>query len=325
MTNDHGTVLKMTDYGATVVSLDVPDRHEKRANVVLGFPTIDGYLGDHPYFGATVGRYANRIARGEFTLDGKTFHLARNNGPNSLHGGTRGFNRYVWRAEMVTAPDGTGIRFSRVSPAGEEGYPGDLSVTATYILTQNDVVRIQYTATTTADTPINLTNHTYWNLAGAGHGDVLRHRLQVNADSYLPVDDTLIPTGDFAAVRGTPFDFTHLALIGQRLHEIPSKPVGYDHCYVLRGQSGRLEEAARVVEPGSGRVMDVWTTQPGLQVYSGNFLDGSAANGGYAQHTGFCLETQHYPDSPNQPNFPDTILRPGQTYQQTTEYRFSTD
>ncbi|MHB2017941.1 MAG: aldose epimerase family protein [Candidatus Xenobia bacterium] len=320
ITNARGTVLKMTDYGATVVALEVADRNEKRTNVVLGFPTLEGYLGDHPYFGATVGRYANRIAKGQFTLDGKSYHLALNNGPNTLHGGKKGFNRYVWHAHEVPH----GVRFELVSPNGQEGYPGTLKVGVTYLLTDDDTLRITYDATTDAPTVLNLTNHTYWNLAGAGHGDVLGHVLTLASDVYLPVDDTLIPTGKFAAVRGTPFDFTTATPIGRHLNEIHSKPVGYDHCYVLRNQTSHLALAAHVEEPQSGRVMECWTTQPGIQLYTGNFLDGSPANGGFRQHTAFCLETEHYPDSPNRPDFPSTVLQPGETYHQVTEYRFST-
>lgn len=323
-TNAHGSVLKMTDYGATVVSLTVPDRNGKRADVVLGFTSLDGYLGDHPYFGTTVGRYANRIAKGHFTLDDKPYKLALNNGPNTLHGGKKGFNRYVWHATPVQEKGACGVRFERVSPSGEEGYPGTLRVSATYLWTDKNTLHIAFDATTDAPTPVNLTNHAYWNLAGAGQGDILGQVLTLDSDVYLPVDSTLIPTGQFAEVRGTPFDFTTATPIGRHLNEVKSQPVGFDHCYVLRNQTGRLAAAAHVEDPQSGRVMEMWTTQPGVQFYTGNFLDGSPANGGFKQHTAFCLESQHYPDSPNRPDFPNTVLRPGERYHQVTEYRFTT-
>jgi aldose 1-epimerase len=326
-TNTNGVVLKMTNFGATVVALEVPDREGKLANVNLGFSSLDGYLGDQPYFGATVGRCCNRIAGGKFTLDGQEYTLATNNGPNHLHGGNVGFNKVVWTAEPIEDEHGVRIVFSYRSTDGEEGYPGNVDVTATYTLTNDNTLVIDFSATTDKPCPVNLTNHNYWNLNGAGTGTIRDHVLMINADKYLPVDDTLIPTGELADVEGTPLDFTEPKPIGQDLDQIQADPVGYDHCFVLReGEGGDyLTLAARVRDPDTGRVMEVHTTQPGLQFYSGNFLDGSEANGGYQQYEGFCLETQHFPDSPNQPAFPTTILKPGETYKQTTVHRFYTE
>jgi aldose 1-epimerase len=328
LTNLHGLRIKLIDYGATLISVETPDRSGKTANITLGFPTLDGYLQRHPFFGSTVGRYANRIAGGKFTLDGKTYTLATNNGPNHLHGGKKGFDAVLWKAEPVTAPDLVGVKFSHTSPDGDEGYPGKLDVTVTFTLSNANAVRIDYTALTDKPTVVNLTNHAYWNLAGAGSGDILKHELTIAADKYLPIDDTSIPTGELAPVKGTPFDFTSPHTIGERIGELkkePHKTKGYDHCFVLRGQQGRLELAARVKEPTSGRVMEVYTTEPGVQLYCANFLDGGAGAGGFKQHDAFCLETQHYPDSPNKPEFPSTVLRPGQLYRTTTEHRFSVE
>ena len=321
-TNANGLMLKMTNYGAIVVSLEVPDRDGKLANVNLGFPSLEGYLGKHPYFGSTVGRYGNRIAKGKFTLDGKQYTLATNNGPNHLHGGVNGFNKVVWKAEPISDPSAVGVRFSYDSRDGEEGYPGNLRVTVVYTLTNNNELVDEFTATIDKPCPVNLTNHCYWNLAGAGSGSIRDHELTIAADKYIPVDATLIPTGELADVQGTPLDFTKPQQIGARLDQIKADPVGYDHCYVLRNQGGALALAAKVKDPKSGRVLEIHTTQPGLQFYSGNFLDGAAANGGYKQYDGFCLETQHYPDSPNQPQFPSTVLKPGETYKQKTVHKF---
>lgn len=318
-TNGRGSVLKMIDYGATVVAVEVPDRNGRRANVNLGFPTLDGYLGPHPYFGSTVGRYANRIAGARFTLDGVTYTLAANDGKNHLHGGIQSFSRVIWEAEPLETAEGVGVRFHRLSPDGEEGYPGSLDVTVVYLLTHDDELRIDYRATTDKPTVVNLTNHCYWNLAGAGAGDILEHELMLAADHYLPVTPDLIPTGELAPVEGTPFDFRRPTAIGARIDQVPG---GYDHCFVLRNQTGELALAARVKDPKSGRVMEILTTQPGIQLYTGNFLDGSPANGGYGKHAAFCLETQHYPDSPNRPEFPSTVLRPGEEYHQVTVHRF---
>jgi aldose 1-epimerase len=323
LTNSRGMSASLIPYGAILTALRVPDRHGAPADVVLGFDTLDGYLGDHPYFGSAVGRVANRIARGRFTLNGREYHLAVNNGPNHLHGGIVGFNHRLWTAELV----GDSVRLSYVSPDGEEGYPGTLSSTVTYSLTEENELRLDYHATTDADTPVNLTNHSYFNLAGSGA--ILDHELTLMADRYTPVDDTLIPTGEIAPVRGTPLDFTTPHAIGARIARVPGPaPGGYDHNFVLNGGGGALALAARVREPGSGRGMEVLTTQPGVQFYSGNFLDGSLAGKGgtrYQKHEGFCLETQHFPDSVNHPEFPSTILRPGETYAHTTIYRFSAE
>ncbi len=310
--NAHGLVMKIMTYGAIVVELQTPDRNGKLANITLGFDNLEGYLGQHPYFGSTVGRYANRIAKGKFTLDGQQYTLATNNGPNALHGGVVGFNRVVWNAQPVTREDAVGVTFTYTSKDGEEGYPGTLQATVTYLLTNADELRVDYEATTDKATPINLTNHCYWNLAGAGAGTILEHILTLTADEYLPVDDTLIPTGQLAQVAGTPFDFRQPHRIGARIAQVTGDPPGYDHCFVLRNQTGQLALAARLSDPASGRVMEIYTTQPGIQFYTGNFLDGSTANGGYKMNAALCLETQHYPDSPNKSEFPSVILRPGE-------------
>jgi aldose 1-epimerase len=322
LTNAQGHVLEMTDYGAIVVSVMVPDREGKLANVNLNFKSLEGYLQRHPYFGATVGRFCNRIAKGKFTLDGKSYDLAINNVPNHLHGGEVGFDKLVWKATEISEAGAKGLRFELTSPDGQEGYPGTLKVTADYVWTDTSELKIVLSATTDKPTVLNLTNHAYWNLAGAGSGDVLSHKLVVHADQYLGVDETLIPTGDMVNVEGTPLDFRTESTIGARISQL-SATNGYDHCYVVRGKAGELRPAAKVVEPKSGRVMEIWTTQPGVQFYTGNFLNGNESNGGYALHGGFCLETQHYPDSPNQPKFPTTVLRPGEKFQQTTVHKFS--
>jgi aldose 1-epimerase len=324
-TNAKGSVLKMTNFGATTVALEVADREGNRANVTMGFETLDGYFGKHPYFGATVGRYCNRIGKGRFTLEGQEYTLATNNGENHLHGGDVGFNKVVWDAEPLETDSAVGVKFTYQSKDGEEGYPGNLTATAVYLLTNDDEFVVEFTATTDKPTPVNLTNHNYWNLAGASSGTIRDHVLEIAADKYLPVDEGLIPTGQLADVAGTPLDFTKPEKIGARLEQIEADPVGYDHCYALRGQIGEMKLAARVKDPASGRVMEIHTTQPGLQFYSGNFLDGSADSGGYQQYDGFCLETQHYPDSPNKPEFPNTILRPGETYQHKTVHKFSAE
>jgi aldose 1-epimerase len=328
LTNLKGMKVKLISYGATLISVETPDRDGKNANVTLSFPNLDGYLQRHPYFGSSVGRYANRIAGGKFTLDGSTYTLATNNGPNHLHGGLKGFDAVLWKAEPVTTPETVGVKFSYTSADGEEGYPGKLDVTVTYTLSNANALRIDYEAKTDKPTVLTLTNHAYWNLAGAGSGDILKHELTLAADKYLPIDDTSIPTGALADVGGTPFDFRQLHTIGERIGKLkqePHKTKGYDHCYVVRGQPGSLRLAARVTEPTSGRVMEVHTTEPGVQLYCGNFLGGGPGEGSFKQHEGFCLETQHYPDSPNRPEFPSVVLRPGQTYRSTTLHRFSVD
>jgi aldose 1-epimerase len=326
LTNAKGVTAKVMTYGAILTELHAPDRDGKPDDVVLGFDDLGGYLAGHPYFGATVGRVANRIARGRFTLDGKEYRLAVNNGPNALHGGRKGFDKVVWEAEKAEAKDGVAVRFRYRSPDGEEGYPGTLSVAVTYTLTDDNALRLDYTATTDKPTPVNLTNHSYFNLAGPRAGDVLGHELMLAADKYTPVDDTLIPTGEVRPVRGTPLDFTTPATIGSRIDQLKGEPGGYDHNFVLRGGGKQPALAARVREPKTGRVLEMFTTEPGVQFYTGNFLDGTVKGKGgvvYRKHAGFCLEAQHYPDSVNHPDFPSTILKPGQTYTQTTVYQFS--
>ena len=328
LANANGLVVKMSDYGATVVSVETPDRDGKLANITLGFPTLEGYLQRHPYFGSTVGRYGNRIAGGKFSLDGQEFTLAANNGPNHLHGGLKGFDAQVWKAEEVKNADGVGIKFTLRSPDGDEGYPGALDVVTTYTLTNANELRIDYEAKTDKPTVVNLTNHCYWNLSGAGGGKILDHELTVTADSYLPIDATSIPLGDPAPVAGTPFDFTKAEKIGARVEQLkidPHTTKGYDHCFVLRAQKGELELAARVKDAKTGRVMEILTTEPGIQFYTGNFLDGSEGGNKYEQHDAFCLETQRYPDSPNKPAYPTSRLNPDQTYKSTTVHRFSVE
>ncbi len=328
LTNSNGLVARITTYGALLTELHVPDAKGTMADVVLGLGKLAAYEAGHPYFGATVGRVGNRIARGRFTLDGKAYSLATNNGPNHLHGGDKGFDKRIWKAEPVKAADGAAVRFTCVSPDGEEGYPGTLTATVTYTLTDRNELKLEYTAVTDKPTPVNLTHHSYFNLAGEGSGTILDHELTILADRFTPVDDTLIPTGQLAPVAGTAMDFTKPARIGARLDKAPGPPPGgYDHNFVLNSGGGALALAATVRDPKSGRAMDVLTTEPGLQFYSGNFLDGTLvgkAGAAYRQHDGFCLETQHFPDSVNHANFPSTILRPGTTYRSETIYRFRT-
>jgi aldose 1-epimerase len=325
LTSAKGVVAKVMTYGALLTELRVPDRSGQFADVVLGFDTLDGYLKEHPYMGATIGRVANRIAKGTFALDGKTYTLATNNGPNHLHGGVKGFDKVIWKAEQVSVQNGVAVKFSYTSPDGEEGYPGAVSASVTYTLTDDNELRLDYRATADKATPVNLTNHSYWNLAG--QGDILEHNLTIFADRYTPVDDTLIPTGELAPVAGTPMDFTKAQPIGSRIQQLTNKPRGYDHNYVLNGEAGKLHQAARVSEPKTGRVMEIWTTEPGVQFYSGNFLDGSLTGkhgAVYRMHYGFCLETQHFPDAVHHPQFAAVILRPGQVYTHTTVHKFST-
>jgi aldose 1-epimerase len=332
LTSGSGVRVRIITYGGIVQTLETPDRHGRRANIVLGFPTLKDYvdLNGGPYFGAIIGRYANRIAKGRFTLDGKTYQLALNNGENSLHGGLKGFNTKVWDAHPVEGGQSVGLRLDYTSADGEEHYPGTLKTTVTYTLTSSNELRVAYHATTDQATVVNLTNHSYFNLAGEGTGTVYDHRLTLNASRYTPVDSTLIPTGELAAVKGTPFDFTRPHAIGERIRVNDPQLLfgqGYDHNFVLdQRRAGALTEAARVTEPGSGRVLKISTTEPGVQFYSGNFLDGTFAGTGgrvYRQGDGFALETQHFPDSPNHPAFPSTVLRPGQAFDSTTVYGFS--
>lgn len=324
--NINGLRVKLITWGATVTSVETPDKNGKLANITLGFDMLDGYTQRHPYFGATVGRYGNRIAKGKFKLDGQEYTLATNNGPNHLHGGKVGFDAVVWEAIEEKTPSSVGVKFYYLSKDGEEGYPGNLKTSVTYSLTNADELKIDYAAVTDKATVVNLTNHCYWNLGGAGSGDILKHQLQIAADKWIPTDDTSIPTGELAPVKGTAMDFTTAHAIGDQIAELKKPPhttKGYDHCYVLRGQSGKLEFAAKVKDPASGRVMEIHTTEPGIQLYCGNFLDGSGGGNGYKQHEAFCLETQHYPDSPNQASFPSTVLKPGTTYKSQTVHKFS--
>ncbi len=331
MTNAKGMHVELTNYGGIITRVLVPDSKGKLEDVVLGYDKLEDYVKATPYFGAIVGRYGNRIARGKFTLDGKEYTLATNNGPNHLHGGKKGFDKVLWAAEPVWQGDEVGVKLTYVSRDGEEGYPGTLKATVSYFLTPDNAIRIEYLATTDKPTPVNLTNHSYWNLTGNVKRDILDHVLTINADRFTPVDQTLIPTGELASVEGTPLDFRKPTAIGARISADDQQIKfggGYDHNYVLNRQGPGLSLAARVEEPDSGRVMEVLTTEPGVQFYSGNFLDGSNVGKGgvaYKHRYGFCLETQHFPDSPNQPKFPSTILKPGvDEYKTTTVYRFST-
>jgi aldose 1-epimerase len=326
LTNANGVVLQAINYGGIITSLRVPDRNGRLDDIVLGFDNLDGYLKDHPFFGAIIGRYGNRIAKGAFTLEGKTYKLATNNGVNHLHGGNKGFDKVLWAAEPVAGRNA--IAFTRTSPDGEEGYPGNLRVRVTYTLTDANELIVDYSATTDKATPVNLTQHSYFNLAGQASGDILGHQLMINADRYTPVDDSLIPTGELAPVAGTPFDFRKSTAIGERINQKDAQLTngkGYDHNWVLNRKGDGRQLAARVVEPKTGRTLEITTTEPGIQFYSGNFLDGTLtgkAGAVYKHRTGFCLETQHYPDSPNQPKFPSTILKPGAEYKTSTVFTF---
>jgi len=329
LTNAHGIRASIMTFGGVMVSLETPDRKGKLTDILLGFDNAADYAKPScPYFNSIIGRYGNRIAKGRFVLDGKTYTLATNNGPNHLHGGIKGFDKVHWRAEPAGGEGKAGVKLSYVSPDGEEGYPGKLSVAVTYALTDQDELVVEYEAQTDKPTVVNLTQHNYYNLAGPGAGDVLQHELHLNAEQYTPVNDELIPTGAAASVKGTVFDFRTPRAMGERIAQTPGKPNGYDHNFVLHKPAGATGPtlAARVVEPTSGRAMEVHTTEPGVQFYSGNFLDGTLRGKGgvvYGKHHGFCLETQHFPDSPNQPQFPSTVLRPGQKYATTTVHKFS--
>ena len=324
--NANGLELRAITFGGIITSLKVPDRTGAMGDIVLGFDSLDGYLKGHPFFGAIIGRYGNRIARGRFLIDGHEYTLATNNGPNHLHGGPRGFDKQVWSAEIL--PSRNTIAFRRTSTDGEEGYPGNLAVEVVYALTDDNKLIVDYHYTTDKATPVNLTQHSYFNLAGEGSGDVLGHSLMLQADRYTPVDGTLIPTGELALVEGTPFDFRQPAPIGARIdqpHPQIKNGQGYDHNWVLNKTGSELSLAARVTEPTSGRTLEVMTTEPGIQFYAGNFLDGTVTGKSgrpYPRRSGFCLETQHYPDSPNQPGFPSTIAKPGQDYRTRTVFSF---
>ncbi len=322
-----GMTAKVMTYGATLTALEVPDKSGKPADVVLGFDTLEGYLAGHPFFGSTTGRVANRIAKGKFTLDGKEYKLAVNNPPNTLHGGLKAIDKVVWKAVDASGPDGPAVKLTYTSPHGEEGFPGNLTISVTYTLTSDRALKIDYQATTDKPTPVNLTNHTYFNLAGPASGSILEHEMFLAADQYTPVDDTMIPTGEIKPVAGTPLDFTTPAKIGARIGEIKGAAGGYDHNYVIHASDKKPALTARVYDPQSGRVLEMFTTEPGVQFYTANFLDGSLKGKDgvvYHKRQAFCLEAQHYPDSVNHPEFPSTILRPGETYTQTTIYKFST-
>ncbi len=323
--NRNGMVARITEYGAILTELHVPNRHGTTGNVVLGFDNLDRYLKGHPFFGATAGRVANRIANGTFMLGGKEYVLAKNNGPNHLHGGLKGFDKKLWQSKALPATDHeVAVEMRCFSPDGEEGYPGNLTLTVAYTLTDKNELRIVYKATTDKATPVNFTNHSYFNLAGSG--EILGHELRLNADRYTPVDDGLIPTGEIKSVKGTALDFLKQTAIGARYKETGLPTPGYDHNFVLNHGGKSLDIAARVYEPKSGRVLEVLTTEPGIQLYTANYLDGTITGVGgvqYPRFGGLCLETQHFPDSINQPNFPSVLLRPGETFRSTTVYRFS--
>jgi aldose 1-epimerase len=329
LTNASGMEVAITNYGGTVVSIKAPDRDGKFADVVLGFDNFDGYLSNTPFFGVIVGRYGNRIAKARFTLDGHEYHLAANDNGNSLHGGLKGFDKRVWKARDVSTKDIPAIELTYLSKDGEEGYPGNLSATVTYSLTSKNELKIDYAATTDKPTVLNLTNHSYFNLAGQGQGNALSHLVTIHADRFTPVDATLIPTGELKSVAGTPLDFRKPTRIGDRIDANDEQIKfgrGYDHNFVLNRKDAGLILAARVTEPSSGRVLEVLTTQPGLQFYTGNFLDGTVhgkAGKAYPHRSAFCMETQHFPDSPNHPEFPTTVLKPGDHFRSTTVFRFS--
>ena len=318
LTNKNGVKASIITYGGILMSLEMPDRNKNVGEVTLGFDTLEGYLSDHPYFGATVGRVANRIAEGRFTLNGKEYTLAQNNGENHLHGGIKGFDKVVWKAESGKNTDSASVVLSYLSPDGEEGYPGNLDVTVVYTLTEENELRIDYTAATDAPTPVNLTNHTYWNLAGGG--SVVDHFLTLFADHYVPVGNDLIPTGELQQVGNGPFDFK----LGKRIDQDIDDVGGFDHCWVLNKKEEELGNAAELYLPDNGRFLKISTTQPGIQFYSGNFLDGIEGRGGaiYEKHHGLCLESEYLPDAINQENFDSAVLNPGETYRETTVHRF---
>jgi aldose 1-epimerase len=325
--NGQGAEARIMTYGGIVVSLKVPDKSGALGDVVLGYETLAEYIKENPYFGCLVGRYGNRIANGRFTLLGEEYVLAQNNGPNHLHGGLKGFDKVVWKARAYNSKAGPALELRYLSPDGEEGYPGNLDVTAVYLLTEDNGLRLEYTATTDKPTVVNLTQHSYFNLAG--EGDILGHEVMINADQFTPVDETLIPTGELRPVSGTPFDFRKATAIGARIGEDDQQLKfggGYDHNWVIKKPDGKLGLQARVTEPKTGRVLEVYSTEPGLQFYSGNFLDGTLTGKGgqvYEFRHGFCMEPQHFPNSPNEAGFPSTVLRPGETYKNVILYRFT--
>jgi aldose 1-epimerase len=326
LSNSQGMRVSVIDFGAIVTSVEVPDRDGKVTNVTLGFEKVEDYKQNSPYLGAICGRFANRIAGGQFTIQGKQYTVTANEkgatANNLLHGGKVGFNKVTWKAEPVETPETVGVKLTYISQDGEEGFPGTLTTTLVYSLNEKNEFTMDYTATTDKPTVVNLTNHCYWNLVGSGSGDVLDHELTLHCDKYLPADENLIPTGELAPVKETPMDFTGGMAIGARISEVGN---GYDHCYVVRREGDGLQPVAKIIEPRSGRVMEILSTEPGVQLYTGNFLNGTAAVGDFAKHHGFCLECSHYPDSPNHGFFPSTTLLPGDTYRQTTVHRFSVE
>lgn len=328
--NANGVEMDVITYGGRITSLKVPNKDGKLENVILGFDTIEDYQKDNPFFGALIGRYGNRIAKGKFTLNGEEFTLATNDGSNHLHGGVNGFDRVVWTAKPIEGLEDSSLQLVYRSKDGEEGYPGNLKVTVTYTLTKDNAVEVTYEATTDKTTVVNLTQHAYFNLTGDFSKDILNHDVVINADAFLPVDETLIPTGEIRKVEGTPFNFNSSKKIGKDIsvdNEQLKRGKGYDHCWVLNGEKGDMRFVASAYDETSGRFMEIFTEEPAIQFYTGNFLDGTLpmVNGGtYAHRTGFCLETQHYPDSPNQDNFPSTVLNPGETYKTKTTFKFST-
>ncbi|HEX8912234.1 MAG TPA: aldose epimerase family protein [Humisphaera sp.] len=327
LTNKSGAKLMVTTYGGIITQIQVPDKAGKLGDVVLGFGSLDKYQAGHPFFGAITGRVANRIAKGKFTLDGKEYTLATNNGPNHLHGGKLGFDKRLWQAKDEVTTDGPRLTLTYRSVDGEEGYPGNLDVTVSYTWTADNALKIDYSAKTDKPTPVNLTNHSYFNLAGEGSGTTVKDQLlTLNASMYTPIDDTMIPTGKIEPVEGTPLDFRTPTKIGDRIEQVGKDPTGYDHNFVVDGEVGKLRPAARVEDPKTGRVMEVLTTEPGVQLYTGNFLDGSnvgLSGKPYPKNAALCLETQHFPDSVNHPEFPSTVLKPGAEYKSTTVYKFS--
>lgn len=323
--NLNGYSFDVIEYGATITAVNMPNKDGVVENITLSCEGLEGYKACTSYFGGTVGRYCNRIAFGKFTIDGKEYSLATNNDPSHLHGGNLGFDKLIWKATQLMEKDSVGVRLTLTSEDGDEGYPGKVVATVDYTLNNDNEFKVDISATTDKATHVNLTNHNYWNLAGAGNGTILKHQLQLEADAYLPVDKTGIPTGELANVDQTPFDFRKPMAIGSRMEKVAADPPGYDHNFCLR--SGRLTDktalAATVISPASGRQMKIYTNQPGIQFYTGNFLDGQPGSGGFDQHAAFCLETQCFPDSPNQAKFPSTLLKPGQTYRHTTIHKFS--
>jgi aldose 1-epimerase len=329
LSNAAGMKVNITPIGGYVMSIQLPDKNGGLTDVVLGYDSAKDYVGGKGFYGSTVGRYGNRIAKGKFTLDGKDYQLDVNNGENTLHGGRGGFHNVKWNGKEIATYEGKGVELTYLSKDGEEGYPGNLNVKVVFSLTDSNELKIQYEATTDKATVVNLTNHSYFNLSGEGSGDILNEEIMINADKFLPVDKGLIPTGELRPVKGTPFDFLQPHKIGERINADEEQVKiggGYDHCFVLNKKTGNeLSLAAKVSDPASGRKMEVWTTEPGIQFYTGNFLNGAPGKGGkpYNHRGALCLETQHFPNSPNQPSFPSTVLKPGETYKSTTIYKFT--